>query len=247
MTTNSEPARRLVMLDIETNGLDPERHVAVEIAWHDMSTGEHGCFVPVHSVRETLASADIEALRVCRYIDRLATAEQDRSRHADSPGPQTHALWELLHGATVCGKNVAGFDLRFVEKLFRQYDLTGDAPTPWRHRTLEIGSYACGVLSLDPAEPPSMAALCEMLDVPPGDHTASGDVAAQVKVMEILRTMADKGPVASDERLINMLTAWRSSLHHNGPSENFLAVYDALRSAYASTTELVEWDNGTRS
>lgn len=160
----------IVVVDTETNGLDVRRHVAVEVAWWDLATGERGEFVPRHNVSDVLANGDIEALRINRYIDRLATAEQDWG------GIGAFRLAEVLHGQRLAGCNPA-FDAEFLTKMFDEYEdreLVG--PPAWHHRKFDLSSYAAGVLGLDPVDLPGQATVCELLGIENhAPHTAAGD------------------------------------------------------------------------
>jgi DNA polymerase-3 subunit epsilon len=166
--------RQTIVVDVETNGLDPDRHVAVEVAWSNLDTGESGSFIPAHHVPDVLAAADIQALQINRYVDRLATAAQDRS------GEATRALWNQLHGNTLAGCNPA-FDAAFLAKMFRDSRIDFVAYQAWHHRLADLSAYAAGALGLAPGALPGLSDVCQMLGVEQIDpHTALGDVAATV-------------------------------------------------------------------
>lgn len=162
-------ARDVIVVDVETNGLDVERHQAVEVAWWHLGTGERGRFVPWHHVSEVLGNADVEALRINLYLDRLADEPQDLF------GRAAKELAKHLDGHTLAAANPA-FDSKFLRKMFRSYE--GLAPS-WHHRMLDLSAYAAGVLGIPPTELPGLATVCEALDVTnPAPHTAEGDVTA---------------------------------------------------------------------
>lgn len=150
---------RLVYLDVETTGLDPDRHEVWEIAYAVDDGPVRASFVS-----HRLKWPDPDALRMNRYLDRWdPTAERERYHEADA--------FEALAGATLVGANPA-FDAAFLRKRW------GDAP--WHHRLLDVESYAMGVLGYD--RPQGLAAIRADLaargfDVPEPDHTAAGDVA----------------------------------------------------------------------
>lgn len=173
--------RNVIVVDCETSALRPNMRrnmlsdeaigvwgVATEVAWHDLATGEHGCFVPKHRVHMVRAYGDRQALVVSRYLERLAGVGQD-------DGTQTDALHERLTGATLAGSNPA-FDARFLAALFADQD----DPEPWHHRLLDLSAFAAGRLGLPIDDLPGLAAMCERLGVEPPDHTAEGDVLATV-------------------------------------------------------------------
>lgn len=187
----TEP-RQIIVVDVETNGLDPSRHTTVEVAWWNLSTGDRGAFVPPHDISATLATADIQALQVNRYVDRLATAEQD------DEGPfAAQLLWEALSGSTLAGSNPA-FDARFLAKMFtkgyKPYRAFYDG-TPWHHRLLDLSAYAAGVLGLPPSVLPGLSTVCKHLDVAlVGAHTAAGDVTA---TGECFRKLFDRSALSA--------------------------------------------------
>lgn len=162
--------RKLVIVDTETNGLDPNRHVGVEVGWWDLSTGRRGQFIPIHNVPMTLASADLRALQLNRYIDRIAGARQDAEGHEAS------ALASLLDGNSIVGAN-PGFDEWVLRKMYETYaPLELFAAPEWHHRKWDVENYAAAVLGLTYL--PGLAEVCQLLDVDPPDHTAQGDVTA---------------------------------------------------------------------
>lgn len=164
--------RKLICVDTETNGLLPQRHIGVEIAWWDLSTGERGEFIPVHNVAQTLAAADLRALQLNRYIDRIACAPQDTSYKG------AMKLADLLHGNSIVGAN-PGFDEWVLRKMYADSEhVTGEmfALPEWHHRKWDVETYAAAVLGLDYL--PGLVKVCELLAVDPPDHTAQGDVTA---------------------------------------------------------------------
>ena len=166
--------RPVVVVDCETTGLDPIRHMAVEVAYVHLGEYGAGAFVPPH----TLDGADPKALEINRYHERLAHRDRD-DRYA-----ATEAMWAALSGATLAGSN-PGFDAAFLRRLFVD---AGLAPDPWHHRMLDLASYAAGVLGLDPAELPGLRDVCERLRITHyHPHTAAGDAAVTAQCFVELR------------------------------------------------------------
>lgn len=174
--------RQIIVVDCETNGLDFDKHEAFEVAWWNLTTDTRGRFVPNHNINDLLHRADIRALQVNRYIDRI-------------PGEQ-YAPWlplldelmgnlrdENMAGQTFAGSNPS-FDAAMLNKLIRRAaredrdTVYGFEPDPWHHRLLDLSAYAAGVLGLHLGELPGLATVCDLLNVKPGDHTAAGDVEA---------------------------------------------------------------------
>lgn len=168
--------RHIVVVDTETNGLDPARHQAVEIAYWNLTTDERGVFIPAHDVSKVLAAAQVKALQINRYVDRIA----DRVPATD--GDELREFSQQLESCTLAGSNPA-FDAAMIAKVFRpKHAVMADGRVvntwspPWHHRLLDLSAFAAGMLALD--ELPGLSSVCELLGVDPGDHTAEGDVTA---------------------------------------------------------------------
>ena len=166
MSGHAETARHLVVVDCESSGLR-DKDFAVEVAWRNLSTGEHGYFVPVHSVDWVLKYGQPEALAINGYQDRLITAKQDHDQMGVA------YLDEVLKGNVLAGSNPRA-DAGWLEKAF-EVDPGGG---PWHHRLLDLSAYAAGVLGLDPRNLPGLARVCELLGVDPEPevHTAQAGV-----------------------------------------------------------------------
>jgi DNA polymerase-3 subunit epsilon len=177
-------SRQRVVVDVETNGLDPDVHQAFEVAWFNLDTAEHGDFILVHNISELLGSADPEALRINRYIDRIPGQIQD--------GGALHRLHQELRGNTLVGSNPA-FDAAFLVKAFKAKTSVTES-RPWHHRLWDVSAYAAGVLGLE--ELPGLYAICAQLGVEPPTHTATDDVRATVECIReleyIVRQRADQ-------------------------------------------------------
>lgn len=156
----------LVYIDIETTGLDPHLHQVWEIAYA-IDTGP----VRTYQVRHSLDHADPEALTINRYMDRF-TGGHDRAVEAE--------IQCDLQGATIVGFNPA-FDATFLRARW--------GIAPWHHRTLDVSTYAMGVLNLDHI--PRTDELVQLLGINHrGAHTAAGDVRASRDVHTALRRIA---------------------------------------------------------
>jgi len=166
-------AAPVIVVDCECSGFDPRVHQVIEVAWWNLNTDERGCFIPVHDPTNVIAVAHPEALKVNRYIDRIATAPQDFD------GSELARLHSRLSGdslyyrAVMVGSNPK-FDARFLAPLFGRAGLCGD---PWGalwDLSVEVGR----LFGLDMSRRPGLTRICELLGVEPGDHTAAGDVQA---------------------------------------------------------------------
>ena len=160
-------ARPIVVVDTETSGLDLDEDFAVEVAWWNLKTDERGSFVPIHDVARVLTPRNVPALRVNRYIDRLADAPQDMDF------VELNRLHDQLDGATLAGSNPA-FDAVFLARMFAEGGRT--RLRPWHYRMLDLAAYAAGVLGLP--EVPGLSTVCGELHIDQPDHSAEGDVTA---------------------------------------------------------------------
>lgn len=165
-------SRPVVVVDVETTGLDPSRHVALTCAWWNLSTGEHAAFVcPRHDV--DIRAADPEALAVNRFHEVIEPRAQD-------DGQGVARLHDQLVDAVLAGSNPA-FDARFLRALLADHAPPPVSPTdtePWHHRLGALETYAAGRLGIPMGDLPGLATVCERLGIDPPDHTAAGDVRA---------------------------------------------------------------------
>lgn len=149
-----------VFVDIETTGLQRERHQIVELAWA-LGPGP----IQVVRLRHTLKFADPDALKVNRYHER------GLSDGWSTPEQISRFLIDA-RGNTLVAANPA-FDAGFMQDHF------GFAP--WHYRLCDIQSYAAGVLGCWD-RPPSLRSIRDQLlrlryEIPEPDHSAGGDVA----------------------------------------------------------------------
>lgn len=178
----------MISLDLETTGLDERVHEAWEIGMVCMDTAvEYLYELPVRN----LALAQPEALAVNRYYDRSCVLPGSSTGHSTTnghfreiaPEGMAHEIAAILGGRTLMGCAVS-FDMRFLAALLRTY---GEEPS-WHHRSLDLGSYAAGVLG---AEDPYPSGALAREFVPNDEaHTALGDARWNVKVYKFLRERA---------------------------------------------------------
>lgn len=180
------PKRRRVVVDTETTGLDPAEHIAIEVAWWCIETGERGRFVPPHGEYD-IARATTEALEINGYWDRGL----DNPNRWDSDGTEARRLHGVLDGQTMVGSNPR-FDAAMLGPLFADLELSRE---PWHYRLLDLAAYAMGVLGLD--HPVSLGSVCRRLNVSEGDHTAEGDVTAAGLCLQALERHRWVAPAAN--------------------------------------------------
>jgi DNA polymerase-3 subunit epsilon len=182
--TATAESRKIIVVDVETTGLYPERHTCIEVAWWNLTSDERGTFIPTHSVSAALGNAAIEALRLNRYIDRIAG-------HIQDDGTEVRRLAEQLHGNTLAGSNPS-FDAAFLRSVFADYEARELSSWPeWHHRLWDLAPYAAGVLGLDHL--PGLAEVCERLDLwQRPDHSAESDVTVAGMCFRLLFERAGK-------------------------------------------------------
>ncbi|PKQ59767.1 hypothetical protein B5566_02685 [Mycobacterium sp. MHSD3] len=163
--------RQLIVVDLETTGLDPQAHVPIEVAAINVATGEALTFVPYLEAMD-LGHADGEALRINRYFER---GVYKLMLNPTSTNEKWIALRNMLDGNTLGGANPR-FD---AAMLMRAMGHAGKEP--WHHRLADISAYVAGARGRTPEELPGLAECCELLGVINHDpHSALGDAEATV-------------------------------------------------------------------
>ncbi len=193
---------RLIFVDVETTGTNPELHHLWEIGLvvRDLS-GQHDTDRPVDveyawQVGPDLETAEPQALRVGRFYQRNKVRYQGGGRRVEHPnmnrlsnggvttsandtGGSAHTVAaevaELVDGAVLAGINV-GFDAVFLGKFLRGYGQCGT----WNYHLVELLSLAAGWLAGQgrPVRPPwTSTTITEALGLPEeaDRHTALGD------------------------------------------------------------------------
>lgn len=161
-TWEGDSPARLVFVDCETTGLDPDLHEITEFAWAEVDGPVHTLRLP-HQTR----TADPAALDISRYVERGLGERSTWTPFRDA-GPIVESF---LRNAVLAGSNIA-FDKGFMRKAFNM---------TWSHRVLEVPSYALSVTGEDfPSGLHKTAvAVGEVLQVEPPEviaHSAGGDV-----------------------------------------------------------------------
>lgn len=188
-TLEQEFSRQLVIIDVETSGLEPH-DICVEVGWHVAATGEHGSFVPAHDVTWVLEHGHPRALAINGYRERLQHAPQD-------DGTEVARLHRIVAGKTLGGSNVR----TDAAHMARLHDAAGLEREPWHHRLAELPSYAAGVLGLPITDLPGLWACCELLGVDTEDdvHSAAGGAAATARCFAALARLAGGASMRATE------------------------------------------------
>lgn len=131
---------KIAFIDIETTGLDPDRHDVWDIGL--VLAEDHTDLDNVYRmqwyVRPDLGAADPGALRVNRYYQRTKGFTRD---NWSAPSSVATTLARLTEGAYMAGMNV-DFDVDFLEKFLRKHD----ACPAWEYKPIELESMMLGML-----------------------------------------------------------------------------------------------------
>lgn len=182
--------RELIVVDIETTGLDPETASPLEIAAVRVSTGESMRFVPDGSL-DAAQGADPMALAVNRYFERrVFDDELSRSGTRDA----YRQLFDWLNAATFAGANPR-FDSRILERAMIEVTGLGER---WHHRLADISAYTAGALSISPVSLPGLDQCCAALGVVnEAPHSALGDATATAECFRrLVPSLAIQGGAA---------------------------------------------------
>jgi hypothetical protein len=169
-------ADRVVVVDLETTGLDPDRHELYEFAVVTENGGMWSAWV-----WPDLTVADPAALRLGRFYERKPDDLEHRAGSAvvqGSDGWEVCDSWDVAErlACEFSGAHLAGacpwFDAAFLERFLHRH---GHAPA-WSHRLIDVESMALPVLGL--AVSPGLSEIARLLEIDPDPdqaHTATGD------------------------------------------------------------------------
>lgn len=179
----------LIVVDVETSGLDVTQHDVLEVAAIDLTNGEELHFAPLPINGDWLPKADPDALRINRYFERRVYADQlGYSTTVD----RWRALATMLDGNILAGVN-PDFDARFIEAAFGHWQSVSEE-SRWsrrRHQMRDLATYAAGVLGTDPAAPTRSADIFASLGIRnEEEHSAYGDAAATAEAFRRLQATA---------------------------------------------------------
>jgi DNA polymerase III epsilon subunit-like protein len=190
---------KLLVIDTETGGIDPDRHSLLSLAaavWADgCLEGEIEIFVAEPDITVTARALEINRIDLVEHARTAVPPAEALSRLLDFVADHFPAELAVGDQVVLVGHNV-GFDIGFLRRLCR---LAG-APFPalFSHRSLDTAS-VLRFLSLAGVVPPSAVASTEAfaflgLCVPEElRHTALGDARATA---ELLTRLVDLIPPA---------------------------------------------------
>ena len=138
----------IAFVDCETTHLDAEIGDAWEVAviLREFDDNEPTDTEYAWQIRPNLATADPEALKIGRYLERFAVPVPAEAAWTGYDGgpilPMTRkeaveAIMTVLRGAILVGSN-PGFDDRFLRKL------CGPGSAQWHYRPIDIATLAAG-------------------------------------------------------------------------------------------------------
>jgi DNA polymerase-3 subunit epsilon len=170
--------QRLIFVDTETTGLDPELHEVIEIAFV-MADIRDGRLIVVDTWEskikpEALERADPRALAVNGYCDE---DWQD--------APEAYHVWRSAwyrvqdKRAMLCGHNV-GFDVRFMIEAWKRH---GHGRPAFDYRTIDTYAYALPYLIDGRVDSISLSKVCEAIGIKTGRaHSAMADALASFEL-----------------------------------------------------------------
>jgi DNA polymerase-3 subunit epsilon len=144
--------RHLVIIDLETTGLNVATCQPLEVAAINTVTGEELTFVPFVT-KSALSEAEPMALKVNRYYERGVWEEMlpDEDTNRQYYG----TLADILKGNTLGGSNPR-FDAAVLSRF------TGEV---WHHRLADIANYAAPAMGRPPHNLPGLADVCKHFDI----------------------------------------------------------------------------------
>ena len=172
--------RQLIVVDVETTGLNYTIHKVIEVAAINTATDEVIHFSPNVAPLD-LGNADGGAMQVNRYYERGAWKHM---LTGEASSEQYRRLAEMLKGNTLGGCNPT-FDAEFLAQASHHLD-----PGPWHHRLADLSAYAAGALGIPPNELVGLGDICERLGVDPGvAHSALDDAKATAECFRRLSSL----------------------------------------------------------
>jgi DNA polymerase III subunit epsilon len=180
---------KLLVIDTETGGIDPDRHSLLSLAavvWADgRIEGEIEIFVSEPDITVTARALEINRIDLVEHAQQAVAPAETLSRLLAFVADHFRAELAAGEQVVLAGHNV-GFDVSFLRRLCR---LAGSAyPAIFSHRTLDTASIL-RFLSLAGIVPPAAVASTEAfaflgVRIPERlRHTALGDARATAELL----------------------------------------------------------------
>lgn len=169
----------LVYVDVESTGLTVGVHQVWEIAYA-VNDGP----ITEFQVEHNLVNADLEALRINNYLDRVDSRHHHPGHNPDTPyiSVEERIFRDSLLGNHLIASN-PDFDSRMLAERW--------GCRPWHHRMIDLAPM--GMVHFAWGRPKGIKDIAEALraegyTIPQPDHTAAGDVATLRACYEALTT-----------------------------------------------------------
>lgn len=173
--------RQLIVVDLETTGLNTATCHPLEVAAVNTATGKEIRFVPFIS-RSALGNADFQALQVNRYFERGSWEDMLVDEGANRVAYEEPE--EMLTGNTLGGSNPR-FDAAVLARFMGEV---------WHHRLADLAAYAAPAMGLGPEELPGLAKVCEHFGITNyAEHSAYGDAKATAACFQVAAASYDLG------------------------------------------------------
>ena len=238
--------RPLAFIDLETTGLDPERHEILEIGVIRVhgDTLEEIERADVRVRPERLDKADPRALALNGYSEK---GWRDASSLTEALG----RIAALFEGATLAGHNV-WFDRAFLDAGWRR---TGVTPPEMDHHVLDTATLAWPLVAAGLVESVSLAPVCERLGIDGSEpHRALSDAERSLALARCLLPEASlltrvRSLEADERAVVETIVAridagqrdygpWRTDDARSYPAEALAEVLDALNYCAAELVRL---------
>jgi len=141
----------MIIVDIETTGLDPKRHCMLSLGAVDYNTGQefYGECSIYHDSLVDLTAMDINGMNINQHMpiargDFTPGLKQKRFAHElywQFVQWATHHATEselLVNGMILAGHNIGHFDILFLEHYAKSFN----SPFPFSYRTVDLHSLA---------------------------------------------------------------------------------------------------------
>lgn len=196
----------LVAIDLETTGLDPARCDVVEVGWQHVVAGELSGPTRARMIRPAPAPSppttrDLDSDLVRRNVARLEVAMAPQTPRWELARRLSAVLAEMYDDTRQVHEDVrpllcfhnAPFDMAFLGAACTRRDTSArtlivEAEGPFSRRVVDTQALALPFVLAGHIRSASLASLCELCGVRPGDHTAGEDARATAELAVLLLT-----------------------------------------------------------